>query len=143
MPTNTSYRWKRVLVPIKWMPTHHTQLTGERMSERDIEAHQLYVLTTQQLTCGSRREDIRRPIKCIASPHTSYRWRRGRERHRAKKCMRSPHTSYRWRGEVIVPIKCMRSPHNQLQVEKERESIDPIKWMRSPHSSYRWRGGES
>ncbi len=38
------------------------------------------------------------------------------------KCMRSPHISYRWRGErVIEPIKCMRSPHNQLQVER-RES---------------------
>ncbi len=43
------------------------------------------------------------------------------------KCMRSPHTSYRWRGErVIEPIKCMRSPH-QLQVERrERHRANQV-----------------
>ncbi len=59
-----------------------------------------------------------------------------RESHRAIKCMRSPHTSYRWRRRrVIESIKCMRSPH-QLQVRGE--SHRAIKCMRSPHTSYRW-----
>ncbi len=56
------------------------------------------------------------------------------------KCMHSPHTSYRWRGErVIEPIKCMRSPHTSYRWRGERV-IEPIKCMRSPHTSYRWRG---
>ncbi len=45
------------------------------------------------------------------------------------KCMRSPHTSYRWRGErVIEPIKCMRSLHTSYRWRGERV-IEPIKWM--------------
>ncbi len=56
------------------------------------------------------------------------------------KCMRSPHTSYRWRGErVIETIKCMRSPHTSYRWRGERD-IETIKCMRSPHTSYRWRG---
>ncbi len=94
--------------------THNTPATGGE--EREIE-----------------------PIKCMHSPHTSYRWR-GERVIEPIKCMRSPHTSYRWRGErVIEPIKCMHSPHTSYRWRGERV-IEPIKCMRSPHTSYRWRG---
>ncbi len=44
------------------------------------------------------------------------------------KCMRSPHTSYRWRGErVIEPIKWDALATHQQQ-EERRESQEPIKW---------------
>ncbi len=98
---------------------HHTPATGgeERESHR---ANQVYALTTHQLQV-ERRERVIEPIKCMRSPHTSYRWRGERDIETIK-CMRSPHTSYRWRGErVIETIKCMRSPPHQLQVER-RES---------------------
>ncbi len=53
------------------------------------------------------RERVIEPIKCMLSPHTSYRWR-GERVIEPIKCMLSPHTSYRWRGErVIEPIKWM------------------------------------
>ncbi len=84
-------------------------------------------LTTHQLQV-ERRESIE-PIKCMRSPHTSYRWR-GERVIEPIKCMRSPHTSYRWRGErVIEPIKCMRSPHTSYRWRGERV-IEPIKCMR-------------
>ncbi len=84
-------------------------------------------------------ERVIEPIKCMHSPHTSYRWRVERVIEPIK-CMRSPHTSYRWRVErVIEPIKCMRSPHTSYRWRGERV-IEPIKYMHSPHTSYRWRG---
>ncbi len=116
---------------------HHTPATGgeERESHR---ANQVYALTTHQLQV-ERRERVIEPIKCMRSPHTSYRWR-GERVIETIKCMRSPHTSYRWRGErVIETIKCMRSPHTSYRWRGERD-IEPIKCMRSPHTSYRWRG---
>ncbi len=90
-------------------------------------------------TGGEERES--EPIKCMHSPHTSYRWRGERVRanqvdaltthqlqverreSQSQSSVRSPHTSYRWIGErIIATIKCMRSPHtSQLQVER-RES---------------------
>ncbi len=74
----------------------------------------------------------------VRSSHTSYR--RGEREIEPIKCMRSPHTSYRWRGErVIETIKCMRSPHTSYRWRGERV-IETIKCMRSPHTSYRWRG---
>ncbi len=67
--TNTSYRWKEERLSNQGMrPTHQLQVE----EGGDIET-----------------------IKCVRSPHTSYRWRG--ERDRAIKCMRSPHTSYRWK----------------------------------------------
>ncbi len=81
-------------------------------------------------------------IRCMRSPHTSYRWR-GERVIETIKCMRSPHTSYRWRGErVIESIKCMRSPHTSYRWRGERV-IESIKCMLSPHTSYRWRERES
>ncbi len=60
--------------------------------------------TTHQLQV-ERRERVIETIKCMRSPHTSYRWR-GERVIEPIKCMRSPHTSYRWRGErVIEPIR--------------------------------------
>ncbi len=100
---------------------HHTSATGgeERESHR---ASQVYALTTHQLQV-ERRERVIEPVKCMRSPHTSYRWR-GEERViEPIKCTHSPHTSYRWRGErVIEPIKCMRSPHTSYRWRGERES---------------------
>ncbi len=75
----------------------------------------MYALTTHQLQV--ERREVIEPIKCMRSPHTSYRWRG--ERHRANQVYALTHTSYRWRGERV---------------------IEPIKCMRSPHTSYRWRG---
>ncbi len=50
---------------------HHTPATGgERESHR---ANQVYALTTHQLQV--ERERVIEPIKCMRSPHTSYRWR--------------------------------------------------------------------
>ncbi len=114
--------------------THHTPATGgeERESHRD---NKVYALTTHQLQV-ERRERVIETIKCMRSPHTSYRWR-GERVIEPIKCMRSPHTSYRWRGErVIEPIKCMRSPHTSYRWRGERV-IETIKCMRSPHTSYR------
>ncbi len=85
---------------INWMPLTHTpayRWRGVRESKSAISsvcAHQ------HQLQAGEEKKRVLEPIKC----------------------MRSPHTSYRWRGErVIEPIKCMRSPHPQLP-GGERES---------------------
>ncbi len=118
---------------------YHTPATGgeERESHR---ASQVYALTTHQLQV-ERRERVIEPVKCMLSPHTSYRWR-GERVIETIKCMLSPHTSYRWRGE--------RESHrdnqvyalttHQLQVEKRERVIETIKCMLSPHTSYRWRG---
>ncbi len=63
----------------------------------------MYALATHQLQV--ERREIIEPIKCMRSPHTSYRWRGERDIEPIK-WMRSPHTSYRWRGERdIEPIK--------------------------------------
>ncbi len=135
---------------------HHTPATGgeERESHRD---NQVYALTTDQLQV-ERRERVIETIKCMPSPHTSYRWR-GERVIETIKCMHSPHTSYRWRGERVranqvcahhtpatggeeresEPIKCALTTH-QLQVERRERVIETIKCMRSPHTSYRWRG---
>ncbi len=74
----------------------------------------------------------------MCSPHSSLQVERERETKSPIKCMRSPHTSYRWRGESHSANQVYGPPHHhQLQVERV---IVPIKWMRSPHTSYRWRG---
>ncbi len=114
--------------------SQYTPATGGEKRESH-RANQMYALTTHQLQV-ERRERVIEPIKCVRSPHTSYRWR-GERVIEPIKCMRSPHTSYRWIGErVIEPIKCMRSPHTSYRWRGERV-IEPIKCMRSPHTSYR------
>ncbi len=159
---HTSYRWRgeRDRANQVYALTTHQLQVERRERHRD---NQVYALTTHQLqverrerghrdnssvcahhtpvTCW-RGERVIEPIKCMLSPHTSYRWR-GERVIATIKCMLSPHTSYRWRGErVIEPIKCMLSPHTSYRWRGERV-IETIKCMRSPHTSYRWRGGES
>ncbi len=68
-------------------------------------------LTTHQLQV-ERRERVIEPIKC----------------------MRSPHTSYRWRGErVIEPIKCMRSPTPATGGEEEQRGVIEDNQAYAPH----------
>ncbi len=77
-------------------------------------------LTTNQLQV-ERRESHRAYQVVYAHPTSATGGEEERDIEPIK-CMRSPHTSYRCRGErIIEPIKCMRSPHYQLQVER-RES---------------------
>ncbi len=52
------------------LTTHQLQVE-RRESHR---ANQVYALTTHQLQVERRERDIE-PIKCMLSPHTSYRWR--------------------------------------------------------------------
>ncbi len=116
---HTSYRW--------------------RGRERRHRANQVYALSTHKLQVERGRESIE-PIKCMRSPHISYRWRGERDIEPIK-WMRSPHTSYRLRGERghrANQVDALTT--NQLQVERRERVIEPIKCMRSPHISYRWRG---
>ncbi len=57
------------------LTTHQLQVE-RRESHRD---NQVYALTTHQLQV-ERRERVIEPIKCMLSPHTSYRWRGERDR---------------------------------------------------------------
>ncbi len=68
---------------------------------------------------GGEERDIE-PIKCMRSPHTSYRWRGERDIEPIK-CMRSPHTSYRWRERDIEPIKVC-AHHTPATGGEERET---------------------
>ncbi len=97
LPPHTSYRWReeeRVLETITCYALTHTSYRRRGGEERhranqfcmrspphqlqveeereDIEDNQVYALTTHQLQ-GRRERDIE-PIKCMRSPHTSYRW---------------------------------------------------------------------
>ncbi len=92
---------------------HHTPATGGE--ERKIE-----------------------PIKCIRSPHTSYRWRGEKDRANQVYTL-TTHQLQVERRERIEPIQCIRSPHTSYRWRGERV-IEPIKCIRSPHTSYRWRG---
>ncbi len=56
------------------LTTHQLQVE-RRESHRD---NQVYALTTHQLQV-ERRERVIETIKCMRSPHTSYRWRGERE----------------------------------------------------------------
>ncbi len=96
------------------MCAHPHQLQVERRERH--RANQVYALATHQLL--ERRERDIEPIKCMRSPHTSYRWRGERDIEPIK-WMRS-HTSYRWRGErVIEPIKCMLATTSYRWRERE------------------------
>ncbi len=57
------------------LTTH--QLQVERRESHRV--NQVYALTTHQLHTGGSGERVIEPIKCMRSPHTSYRWRGERE----------------------------------------------------------------
>ncbi len=106
---------------------HPKRFASTRMMQRLPQDTGASALTTHQLQV-ERRERVIEPIKCMRSPHTSYRWR-GERVIESIKCMLSPHTSYRWRGErVIETIKCMLSPHTSYRWRGERV-IETIKWI--------------
>ncbi len=118
---------------------HHQCAAFTWMIRRLPQDNSTSALTTNQLQV--ERERVIESIKCMLSPHTSYRWR-GERVIETIKCMRSPHTSYRWRGErrVIESIKCMLSPTHQLQVER-RESHRGQSSVCAHHTpANRWRG---
>ncbi len=94
---HTSYRWRgeRVRANQVYALTTHQLQVERRESHRDnqvdaltthqlqvererVRANQVYALTTHQLQV-ERRERESEPIKCMRSPHTSYRWRGERE----------------------------------------------------------------
>ncbi len=75
---------------------HHSPATGGE--ERDHRANQVDALTTHQLQVEGER--VIEPIKCMRSPHTSYRWRG--ESHRANQVDALTTHSYRWRGERVI-----------------------------------------
>ncbi len=91
--THTANRWvewersHRAIKCYVRSPPHQLQLES-RESHR---TNQVYAITHTPATGVE-------PIKCMRSPHTSYRWREERVIEPIK-CTRSPHTSYRWRGE--------------------------------------------
>ncbi len=143
-PHTLSYRWRgeRDHRAIKCMrfTTHPLQVEEER--EEFIRANQVYALTTHQLQVEGER--VIEPIKCMRSPHTSYRWR-GERVIESIKCMRPPHTSSRWRGErVIEPIKLYALTTHQLQVERRESHRSQSSVMRSStHQLQVWERGES
>ncbi len=74
---HTSYRWRgesHRTNQVDALTTHQLQVEGERV----IEPIKWYALTTHQLQVEKREREIE-PIKCMRSPHTSYRWRGVRE----------------------------------------------------------------
>ncbi len=97
-------------------------------------------------------------IKCMLSPHTSYRWRR--ERHRDDQVYAlTTHQLQVKRRERDRDDQVYALTTHQLQVKRrerdrddqvsaltthqqqvERREIETIKCMRSSHTSYRWRG---
>ncbi len=121
---HTSYRWRGERHRANQVCAHHTPATGGE--ERDHRANQVYALTTHQLQV-ERRERVIEPIKCMRSPHTSYRWRG--ERHRANQVC-AHHTSYRWRGESHRANQVYALTTHQLQVERV---IEPIKDALTTH----------
>ncbi len=96
---HTSYRWRgeRVIEPIKCMQSPHTSYRWRGASHR---ANQVYALTTHQLQV-ERRESHRNNQVYALTTHQLQVERRERVIEPIK-CMRSPHTSYRWRGERVV-----------------------------------------
>ncbi len=157
---HTSYRWRgeRVIEPIN-VCAHHTPATGgeERESHR---ANQVYALTTHQLQVERREERVIEPIKCMLSPHTSYRWRgerviepinvcahhtpatggeERRESHRANQVYAlTTHQLQVKRRESHRANQVYALTTHQLQVERREERvIEPIKCMLSLHTSYR------
>ncbi len=77
------------------LTTHQLQVE-RRESHRD---NQVYALTSHQLQV-ERRESVIETIKC----------------------MRSPHTSYRWRGERVIEQSSVCAHHTPATGGEERES---------------------
>ncbi len=130
MRSHTSYRWRGERVQSQSSVCAHTQLQVERRESH--RANQVYALTTHQLQV-EERERVQSQSSVCATTHQLQVERRGVIE--PIKCMRSPHTSYRWRGESHRANQVDALATHQLQVER-RESIEPIKCMRSPHTSY-------
>ncbi len=82
--------------------THHTPATGERRESH--RANQVYALTTHQLQVERERERVIEPIKCMRSPHTSYRWRGGES------------------GERVIEQSSVCAHHTPATGGEERES---------------------
>ncbi len=83
------------------LTTHQLQVE-RRESHR---ANQVYALTTHQLQVERRESHRANQVDALTTHQLQVE---RRESHRLIKCMRSPHTSYRWRGErVIGSIKWM------------------------------------
>ncbi len=102
--THISYRWRgeESLETIS-VCSHHTPATGGEERRESHRANQVYALTTHQLQVEGER--VIEPIKCMLSPHISYRWRGER---------------------VIETIKCMLSPPHQATGGRRERDIEPI-----------------
>ncbi len=110
--------------PIKWIsaPTTH-QLSREERQRRSHRANQVYALTPHQLQVERIERDIE-PIKCMRSPHTSYRWRGERERNRANQVdaltTHQLQVERRERHRANQVVGCTH--HTPSTSEEERES---------------------
>ncbi len=145
---HTSYRWRgeRDRANQVYALTTH-QLQVERRERH--RANQVSALTTHQLQVERRESQ-----SSVCTHHTPAT---GGEERESIKCLRSPHTSYRWRGERVNQVYALTI--HQLQVDRreiesqssvcshhtpatggEERDREPIKCMLSPHTSYRCRG---
>ncbi len=96
------------------MVTTHQLQVERRESHRD---NQVYELTTHQLQVERRESHRDNQVYGHHTPATG-----GEERViEPIKCMHSPHTSYRWRGESLRANQVYALTTHQLQVER-RES---------------------
>ncbi len=96
---------------------HRTSLQVERRESH--RANQVVSLTTHQLQV--ERRESHRPNQSYALTTHLYRWR-GERVIEPIKCMRSPHTSYRWRGESHRANQVYALTTPSYLVERERES---------------------
>ncbi len=96
---HTSYRWRGERVHITnqvyVLATHQLQVE-RRESHR---ANQVYALTTHQLQVERRESHRANQVYALTTLQLQVRGERDIE---PIKCMRSPHTSYRWRGERVI-----------------------------------------
>ncbi len=135
---------------------HHQCAASTWMMRRLPQDNGASALTTHQLQVESR-ERVIEPIKCMRSPHTSYRWRERERVIEIIKCSahHTPATGGERESHRDNQVYALTT--HQLQVER-REShranqvyaltthqlqgrgervIEIIKCMRSPHTSYR------
>ncbi len=111
--------------------TNHQLQVERRESHRD---NQVYALTTHQLQVGGE-ERVVEPIKCMRSPHTSYRWRRRESRRANQVYALTTHQLQVERRERHRANQVYALTTHQLQVERrERE-----RWRQS--SGWRLLGG--
>ncbi len=103
-----------------------TQLRESHRAQCALTTHQLQV-----------RERVIEPIKCMLSPHTSYRWRGERVIEHQVYAL-TTHQLHSWEErESMSQSSVMPQPTHQLQVRERVMSQSSV--MRSPHTSYRWR----